>query len=219
MMSHINVVKIRKFMMTVTIQYQSEFSNETLTSYTHGWAAKHGDIKDTQASGYSKDFGQFAGGGWFDGSQYSVGSSHSSFNTAMVVEGNLNYSFMPQHTFYGKMESLALGEGLSLGTNGVDRQLDKMELKLTGLDITGEFDFTKTMVENHQGDMHKATYGLMRGNADPLLEVLAAKGIDVNTPLKDMAIASQYEAMVSDAPMIIDTVGVVESSDMMLLAA
>lgn len=207
-------------MMTVTIQYQSEFSNETLTSYTHGWAAKHGDIKDTQASGYSKDFGQFAGGGWFDGSQYSVGSSHGA-GTAMIVEGDLKYSFMPQHTFHGKMESLALGEGLSPSpdANGVGRQLEKMQLKLSGLDITGEFDFTKTMVENHQGDMHKATYGLMRGNSDPLLEVLAAKGIDVNTPLKDMAIASQYEAMVSDAPMIIDTVGVVESSDMMLLAA
>ncbi|MFI0488142.1 MAG: heme acquisition protein HasA [Yersinia sp. (in: enterobacteria)] len=202
--------------MTVTIQYQSEFSNETLTSYTHGWAAKHGDIKDTQASGYSKDFGQFAGGGWFDGSQYSVGSSHGA-GTAMIVEGDLKYSFMPQHTFHGKMESLALGEGLSLGTNGVGRQLEKMQLKLSGLDITGEFDFTKTMVENHQGDMHKATYGLMRGNSDPLLEVLAAKGIDVNTPLKDMAIASQYEAMVSDGPMI-DTIGMDEGSYVLLAA-
>ncbi|MFV8758036.1 heme acquisition protein HasA, partial [Yersinia enterocolitica] len=46
---------------------------------------------------------------------------------------------------------------------------------------------------------------------------LTAKGIDVNTPLKDMAIASQFEAMVSDMPMI-DTVGVVESSDMLLAA-
>lgn len=35
--------------MTVTIKYQSQFSNDTLTSYTQQWATTHGDIKDTQA--------------------------------------------------------------------------------------------------------------------------------------------------------------------------
>ncbi|WP_174850070.1 heme acquisition protein HasA [Yersinia artesiana] len=203
--------------MTVTIKYQSQFSNDTLTSYTKQWATAHGDIKDTQAEGYSKDFGQFAGGSIFNGTQYSVGSSHSGVSTAMIVEGNLEYTFMPQHTFYGKIDSLELGENLSDNANGIGKKLDKLQLKMSDLDITGEFDPSKTMVENHQGDMHKATYGLMRGNADPLLEVLTAKGIDVNTPLKDMAIASQFEDMVSDAPMI-DTVGVVESSDMLLAA-
>ncbi|WP_392432748.1 heme acquisition protein HasA [Yersinia sp. HM-2024] len=203
--------------MTVTIKYQSQFSNDTLTSYTKQWATKHGDIKDTGAEGYSKDFGQFAGGGWFDGTQYSVGSSHSDASTAMIVEGELKYSFMPQHTFYGKIDSLELGENLIANSNGIGRELNPLQLKMFDLDITGEFDTNKTMAENHQGDMHKATYGLMRGNADPLLEVLTAKGIDINTPLKDMAIASQFDTMVSDMPMI-DTVGVFESSDMLLAA-
>lgn len=49
--------------MTVTIKYQSQFSNDTLTSYTQQWATTHGDIKDTQAPGYAKDVGQFSGGG------------------------------------------------------------------------------------------------------------------------------------------------------------
>ncbi|HDL7425301.1 TPA: heme acquisition hemophore HasA [Yersinia enterocolitica] len=202
--------------MTVTIKYQSQFSNDTLTSYTKQWATDHGDIKDTQAEGYSKDFGQFAGGSMFNGTQYSIGSSHSGSSTGMIIEGDLTYNFA-QHTLHGKVDSLELGNNLIDNSNGIGKQLDQLQLKMSDLDITGEFDINKTMAENHQGDMHKSIYGLMRGNADPLLEVLTAKGIDVNTPLKDMAIASQFEAMVSDMPMI-DTVGVVESSDMLLAA-
>lgn len=202
--------------MTVTIKYQGQLSDNTLTTYIKQWATDHGDIKDTQAEGYSKDFGQFAGGSMFNGTQYSIASSHSNASTGMIIEGNLTYNFA-QHTLHGKVDSLELGENLNANSNGIGKYLDPLQLKMSGLDITGEFDPSKTMVENHQGDMHKSIYGLMRGNADPLLEVLTAKGIDVNTPLKDMAIASQFEAMVSDMPMI-DTVGVVESSDMLLAA-
>ena len=202
--------------MTVTIKYQSQFSNDTLTSYAKQWATTHGDIKDTQAEGYSKDFGQFAGGSMFNGTQYSIGSSHSNASTGMIVEGNLTYTFA-QHTLHGKIDSLELGENLIDNSNGIGKQLDQLQLKMSDLDITGEFDPSKTMVENHQGDMHKSIYGLMRGNADPLLEVLTAKGIDVNTPLKDMAIASQFEDMVSDAPMI-DTVGAYDGSEILMAA-
>ncbi|HFP3030666.1 TPA: heme acquisition protein HasA [Yersinia enterocolitica] len=202
--------------MTVTIKYQSQFSNDTLTSYTKQWATDHGDIKDTQAEGYSKDFGQFAGGSMFNGTQYSIGSSHSGASTAMIIEWDLIYTFA-QHTLHGKVDSLELGKNLSINANGIGKQLDQLQLKMSDLDITGEFDPSKTMVENHQGDMHKSIYGLMRGNADPLLEVLTAKGIDVNTPLKDMAIASQFEAMVSDMPMI-DTVGAYDGFEILMAA-
>ncbi|EKN5074212.1 heme acquisition hemophore HasA, partial [Yersinia enterocolitica] len=164
------LLTIRKFIMTVTIKYQSQFSNDTLTSYTKQWATDHGDIKDTQAEGYSKDFGQFAGGSMFNGTQYSIGSSHSGASTAMIIEGDLIYTFA-QHTLHGKVDSLELGKNLSINANGIGKQLDQLQLKMSDLDITGEFDPSKTMVENHQGDMHKSIYGLMRGNADPLLEV------------------------------------------------
>ncbi|AYD42408.1 hemophore HasA [Yersinia kristensenii] len=205
--------------MTVTIQYNSEFKDYTLSSYAQQWATKHGDIKDTGAEGYSKDFGQFAGGGWIDGTQYSVSSSHGT-GTAMIVDGDLKYSFMPQYTFYGKMEGLELGETLANNQNGIGKQLNDLQLKLCDVDITGEFDPAKTMAENHQGEMHKATYGLMRGNAEPLLEILAAKGIDVNTPLKDMAIASQFDTtseMMADAP-IIDTIGSYDGAEILMAA-
>lgn len=206
--------------MTVSIQYNSEFKDYTLSSYAQQWATKHGDIKDTGAEGYSKDFGQFAGGGFFDGTQYSVGSSHNSVSTAMIVDGDLKYSFMPQHTFYGKMEGLELGETLADNQNGTGKQLNDVQLKLCNLDITGDYDASKTMAENHQGEMHKATYGLMRGNAEPLLEILQAKGIDINTPLKDMAIASQLDIsseVMADAP-IIDTIGSYDGADILMAA-
>ncbi|CFR22832.1 heme acquisition protein HasA [Yersinia kristensenii] len=205
--------------MTVSIQYNSEFKDYTLSSYLQQWATKHGDIKDTGAEGYSKDFGQFAGGGFFDGTQYSVSSSHGT-GTAIIVEGELKYSFMPQHTFYGKMEGLELGESLADNQNGIGKQLNDVQLKLCNIDITGDYDVNKTMAENHQGEMHKATYGLMRGNAEPLLEILAAKGIDINTSLKDMEIASQFDTsseMMADAPMI-DTVGAYDGGDILMAA-
>ncbi|CNF29404.1 heme acquisition protein HasA [Yersinia kristensenii] len=205
--------------MTVSIQYNSEFKDYTLSSFTQQWATQHGDIKDTGAEGYSKDFGQFAGGGYFDGTQYSVSSSHGT-GTAMIVEGDLKYSFMTQHTFYGKMEGLELGKGLINNPNGIDKQLNDVQLKLCNIDITGDYNPELTKEQNHQGEMHKATYGLMRGNAEPLLEILAAKGIDINTPLKDMAIASQLDTsneMMADAPMI-DTVGAYDGGDILMAA-
>ncbi|WP_145589038.1 heme acquisition protein HasA [Yersinia rochesterensis] len=204
--------------MTVSIQYNSNFADYTLSSYTQQWATQNGDIKDTGAEGYSKDFGQFSGGGWLDGTQYSVGSSHGT-GTAMIVEGDLKYAFA-QHTFHGKMEGLELGKELINNQNSAGKQLDQVQLKICGLDITGDYDPAKTMAENHQGEMHKATYGLMRGNAEPLLEILAAKGIDVNTPLKDMAIASQFDTtseMMADAP-IIDTIGSYDGAEILMAA-
>ncbi|EPU9841492.1 TPA: heme acquisition protein HasA [Yersinia enterocolitica] len=204
--------------MTVSIQYNGRFADYTLSSLTQQWAAKNGDIKDTGAEEYYKDIGQFFGGGWFDGTQYSVSSSHCT-DTGMIVEGDLKYTFA-QETFYGKMESLELGEDLNNNSNGIGKNLDDVQLKLCNLDITGDFDANKTMAENHQGEMHKATYGLMRGNAEPLLEILQAKGIDINTPLKDMAIASQLEnaaEIMSDSP-IIDVIGTYDGAESLMAA-
>ncbi|MET1405306.1 heme acquisition protein HasA [Yersinia enterocolitica] len=204
--------------MTVSIQYNGRFADYTLSSLTQQWATKNGDIKDTGAEEYYKDIGQFFGGGWFDGTQYSVSSSHCT-DTGMIVEGDLKYTFA-QETFYGKMESLELGEDLNNNSNGIGKKLDDVQLKMCNLDITGDFDANKTMAENHQGEMHKATYGLMRGNAEPLLEILQAKGIDINTPLKDMAIASQLEnaaEIMSDSP-IIDVIGTYDGAEILMAA-
>ncbi|WP_254844337.1 hypothetical protein [Yersinia enterocolitica] len=66
MMSHIIVVNDKeiyydsKYQIS-NVKYQIQFSNNTLTSYTKPWATAHGDIKDTKAEGYSKEFGRFFG--------------------------------------------------------------------------------------------------------------------------------------------------------------
>ncbi|HHH2222537.1 heme acquisition protein HasA [Yersinia enterocolitica] len=49
-----------------------------------------------------------------------------------------------------------------------------------------------------------------------MLEILKSQGIDVDSPLKDIAIASQFEVVV-DIP-IIDTVGAADSSEILLAA-
>ncbi|CNL33522.1 hemophore HasA [Yersinia frederiksenii] len=201
--------------MTVAIKYQSHFANDSIASFAQQWATNNGDI----AQSTDKDYGNFSGGsGPFKGSQYAVASSHGT-STGMIVTGDLSYN-MPQHVFYGKIESLALGEKLESNTNGIGQQLEQVQLLFSNLDISGEFDPLKTKEENHQGEMHKGTYGFMRGDATPFLDILKSKGIDVDTPLKDMAIASQFDnsgEMVSDAP-VIDVIGTYDGAELLVAA-
>ncbi|CFV21300.1 Hemophore [Yersinia enterocolitica] len=58
--------------------------------------------------------------------------------------------------------------------------------------------------KNYQGGANLGIYNLLRGNAEPILMKLEAQGIDVNTPLKDMDIASEIMADIFE----IETVGV-----------
>ncbi|EOB3112369.1 heme acquisition protein HasA, partial [Yersinia enterocolitica] len=109
------------------------------------------------------------------------------------------------------MESLELGEVFVPNEGGLGRHFELPQLKVSGLDVTS------TLGEAREGEVHKSVRGLQEGNPDPMLALLKTIGIDVDTQLKDMAIASQFEVMASDMPMI-DTVGVVESSDMLLAA-
>ncbi|MGE4802822.1 heme acquisition protein HasA [Yersinia hibernica] len=205
--------------MTVTIKYKyrSDFADSTISSVTKYWATEHGDITTAE----TKEYGFFAGGDYFGGTQYALPSSHNIY-TGMIIEGNLNYSFTPQHTLSGRIDSLVLGRELVENTTGLGRKLKDPFLEFSGLDITGKFDPLKTQAENHQGETHKAAYGFMRGNADPFLDILKAKGIDVDTPLKDMAIASQFDnnnEMVSDAPMpVIDVIGSYDEAEVLMAA-
>ena len=198
--------------MTITIKYDSELADYSISTYAKVWADKHGDIME--AARGDRKYGDFEGGTGFSGTKYSLPSSHGE-STGLIVEGDVTYSFMPQHTFYGKIDSLELGEELTSNPNG--KYLSEVQLKLSGLDISGEFDDNKSKEENQQGGMHKSVFGLMRGNAEPMLEILKAKGIDVDAKLKDIDIASQFDVM-CDAPEIA-TVGIADDSDALLIAA
>ena len=198
--------------MSVTIKYNSEVANASVSSYLNEWAEGFGDIN--QAA--TKIRGDFAGGGWFNGTQYSVKSSYGT-DVAMITEGTLTYSFMPQHTFFGQMDSIQFGKDLIPNPSGTDDKiLSNLQLSFNDVDISGTFDPTKEVEVNRDGDLHKSVHGLMRANPEPFLELLKAKGIDVDIPLKDMAIASQYDIM-ADAP-IIDTVGAYDGAEILMAA-
>ncbi|WP_145495332.1 heme acquisition protein HasA [Yersinia bercovieri] len=204
--------------MSVTIQYNSQFADYTINSYLSGFAGTFGDMN--KAAPEAKDRGAFAGGDFKSGNQFSIGSSHGEHN-AMIFEGDLNYSFIPQHTFHGQINKMQFGEVLEPNTDGtVGKHLEDLQVAFNDVDISGEHDDFKTVTENHGGDMHKSVYGLIRGNAEPMLEVLKAKGIDVDTAFKDMAIATQIPdtEMAADAP-IIETVGVYDDAADMSMAA
>ena len=191
--------------MTVTIKYNSQLADSTISSYMKDWTETNGNI--TTAT--NKVYGQFADATMGAGNQYSMGSSHHA-NTGMILEGALVYNFQ-QHVFYGTMESLELGEVFVPNEGEIGRHFELPQLEVRGLDVTSTLD------EAREGEVHKSVRGLQEGNPDPMLALLKTKGIDVDIPLKDMAIASQFEVMASDMPTI-DTVGVVESSDMLLAA-
>lgn len=201
--------------MSVTIQYNSEFADYTVSSYLSNWAGTFGDMNQAE----TKDRGQFAGGdNVFSGTQYSIGSSHGS-DMGMIVEGNLNYAFMP-HTFHGQITNIQFGKDLVVNTDGaVGKHLNDLQVAFNDVDISGEFDNAKTTAENRDGEMHKSVYGLIRGDAEPMLEILKAKGIDVDTAFKDMAIATQYAdtEVAADAP-IIETVGAYDSAEVLMAA-
>ncbi|WP_145571715.1 heme acquisition protein HasA [Yersinia bercovieri] len=204
--------------MSVTIQYNSQFADYTINSFFSSFAETFGDMN--KAAPEEKDRGEFTGGDFKSGNQFSIGSSYDNYK-AMIFEGDLNYSFIPQHTFYGQINKMQFGETLGANTDGtVGKHLEDLQVTFNDVDISGEFDSTKPVAENRDGDMHKSVYGLMRGDAEPMLEVLKAKGIDVDTAFKDMAIATQYAdtEMAADAP-IIETVGVYDDAADMSMAA
>jgi heme acquisition protein HasA len=194
--------------MTISIKYGIPFAHFTITDYIKTWVEENGNINTAT----TKDRGEFAGGGLFKGTQYAMGSSHGE-STGMIAEGTLEYSFQ-QHILHGRIDSLELGKDLTVNQNGIGKQLDLPQLKLNGLNMASDIS------TGIAGEVHKSISGLQQGEAEPILAVLQAKGVDVNVALKDMAIASQYaeSGYIADAP-IIDTVGVADSYDTGILMA
>lgn len=200
--------------MSTTIRYNIEFADHNISSYLKDWAESFGDID--QAT--TKDRGQFAGGDTFSGTQYSIGSSHDT-DMGMIVEGTLAYAFAA-HAFHGQINSMQFGKDLVDNPNGVGKILDEVQVTFNGLDISGEYDSAKSVVENRDTDMQKSVHGLMKGNADPMLDILKAKGIDVDAKFKDLDIASQLDTasdVMADSP-VVDTVGASDSVEILMAA-
>ncbi|CNF25617.1 heme acquisition protein HasA [Yersinia mollaretii] len=222
-------------MTNISIKYSgSDHENCTLANCVKNSSVNIGNITETtQPQVLAKmyvDFTVTVNSSDYSGYQYILVDSATendavTVNDAVtIVEGDLKSSILSYRhnkTFSGKIDSVTLGDGLMPIPGEFVKQVEVARLKLSGLDITSDFDSNKTTAENQQGEVHKVIDGLMQGNADPLLAILQAKGIDINTPLKDMAIASQFDTtseVLTDAP-IIDVIGITDGFDSAMLMA
>lgn len=222
--------------MTITIKYQEQFKNETISSYTHWWTNEFGDI----ASESSKNEYHLHSAGPNPptvGVTYAIESISPQSKTAIVMESKGIYAAEVLKTnrvkelteptlIPGESESLQFGNYLILrpdtdlnSSQCYHPQLQQVQLELSGLQISDDIDvsmfevvFAIAINNSYPSDMNYGVYGLLRGSNAPILEILKSQGVDVNTPLKDLTIASQF-----DIP-VIDTVGTTVSEDMLLVA-
>ncbi|MBX9473782.1 hemophore [Yersinia enterocolitica] len=198
--------------MTVTIRYSENIKNETIYSYTHKWIA---DFNIPTEEGYN-----FAG---FHGLKDSIARQFEQFsvtNTSgdkatIILSGEISYNLC-HRAIYGKVETLELGkEGVIQNVKGhsiIEKHLVEPQLIFNNLNIIGEYDDFKVTAENRKNDIHQIGFNLKKNNADILLEIFKNQGVDVNTPLKDMESASQFNIPV------IDTLGTNDSNDILLAA-
>ncbi|CNK00605.1 hemophore [Yersinia aldovae ATCC 35236] len=215
--------------MTITIKYHEKIANETLTSYTSQWATNFGNILWTtevdytfNASGYSIPPA--------DSIKYVAASTHhnQAASNAAIVVALKKVEENDQQPTAGISVSLEFGEALvPIVNDGMSKQphqllLQQVQLDISGLDIRADVESSMPTLDYalwqdiyYQGGNELGIYNLLKGNANPLLNILKAQGINVDTPLKNMVIASQLE-MTTDTP-VIDTVGM-DNSDMLLVA-
>ncbi|ELZ3992505.1 hemophore [Yersinia enterocolitica] len=146
-------------------------------------------------------------------------------HAAMIIGGDRLYQGGDDLIMEKQIRVLEFGESLIPNSENTGKQLQHLQLKLDGLNIENDFypslcsisqAFDAGPANPYQGAIDHGTYNLLRGNATPMLEILKSQGIDVDSPLKDIAIASQFEVVV-DIP-IIDTVGAADSSEILLAA-
>ncbi|MDA5545958.1 preprotein translocase subunit SecG [Yersinia rochesterensis] len=230
--------------MAVTITYDKKISHESISLYTRKWANYFGDItlapSDNSGEDYIFQLGSYNPGN--SGSLYAYGRINPQQNNVAITTGYVATTSMVgddlfnQQVTAGINGSLYFGEEISPLSNielskdqlghEIYYRLKNEELKFDGLDIADDIESSFYMLL-HSYIHHDClsgkdlgVYGLLRGDAEPILKKLKAQGIDVDTPLKDMAIASQFEAaneVINDAP-VIDTVGAAANVEVLLAA-
>ncbi|MFW5389570.1 heme acquisition protein HasA [Yersinia sp. 2542 StPb PI] len=224
--------------MTVTIKYHEEFKNETISSYTYWWANDFGDIAlESSERGY----GIYSAGPNPPtvGVKFAIQSSSPQSKAAIVIESKGVHAAAVKEAHGVKLSEVSPiipgeNESLQFGANLIPipdinledpqfhhLQLQQVQLKFSGLDISDDIDISilETLYamyrdNSYPSDMDLGVYGLLRGNNASILKILESQGVDINTPLKDLALASQFDVIV-DMP-VIDTVA--DSSELLLAA-
>lgn len=225
--------------MTVEIKYQPQIKNETISSYLHQWANKFDDMVLIQPGIEYSIISSSKPSPPVAGMKIAAASSHlyvqhDQQNAAIVAEfvATINIYYIDkedlniQHLTPDISGSLALGESLLpisdfKNIKFEQLQLQEVQLEFSGLDIADDMtnshytlSYARSKDNNYQGGTSLGVYNLLRGNAEPMLLGLEAQGIDVNTPLKDMAIASQFDVAsdVMAETVEIETVGITPES-------
>lgn len=230
--------------MTITITYDKKISHESISSYTRKWATNFGDMmlapSDNSDENYIFQLGSYSPAD--SGSLYAYGRINPQQNKVAITTGYVAATSMVGDDLFNQQitasinGSLYFGDEISplsdieLSKGQVDHeiyyQLKNEELKFDGLDIADDIESSFYMLLHsyiHYDCLNGkdlGVYRLLRGDAEPILKKLKAQGIDIDTPLKDMAIASQLEAasdVINDAP-VIDTVGAVDNTEVLLAA-
>ncbi len=217
--------------MTITIHYHEQFKNETIYSYTYWWATDFGNIKLVPEknsyilTSFSDTYPPPSGPSYIPvGARINhyADSIHQNESKAAII---MEYKLVEGYPFTTNLQSLSFGKGLfPAPEQGVSKQpqplqLQQVELSISGLDIWSDVSRSTTHLlqdQDTQDVQNLGIYNLLKGNANPLLNILQSQGINVDTPLKDMAIASQFD-VIADAP-IIDIVGENDGSDILLVA-
>ncbi|MGT3353028.1 heme acquisition protein HasA [Yersinia enterocolitica] len=226
--------------MTITIKYHEQIKNETIYSYTYWWAYDFGDIalepSENEYHLYSAGPNpptvgvKYAIQSTSPQSKAAIVMESKGMHAAMVFEANgVKISTEPT-LIPGESEGLQFGNYLiPIPDTDLDDyqchqlQLQQVQLEFSGLAISDDIDismfeviFAMLINDVYPSNNVLGVYGLLRGNNAPILEILKSQGVDVNTPLKDLAIASQFE-ITTDTP-IIEIVGTTDGGDILLAA-
>ncbi|WP_145535684.1 heme acquisition protein HasA [Yersinia thracica] len=230
--------------MAVTITYDKKISHESISSYTRQWATYFGDMtlapSDNSDEDYIFQLGSYSPGN--SGSLYAYGRINPQQNNVAITTGYVATTSMVGDNLFNQQitadinGSLYFGEeilplsNIELSKDQLDHEiyyrLKNEELKFDGLDIADDIESSFYMLLHSYlhhdclSGKDLGVYSLLRGDAEPILKKLKEQGIDVDTPLKDMAIASQFEAaseVVNDTP-VIDTVGAADNAEVLLAA-
>ncbi|HDL8055895.1 TPA: hemophore [Yersinia enterocolitica] len=213
--------------MTITIKYQSQLAEHSISSYIYQWTTAYGDLIQTPTS--FKTYGTLSNRIDANNNEI-VQAEFQSFyesNVAMIVGGSRLEQEQGSTSFIMKkhIQTLEFGESLIPNAENTGKQIQQLQLKLDGLNIEDDFYPSLCSISQalnaepgkpYQGGIDHGTYNLLRGKAAPMLEILKIQGVDVDSPLRDIAIASQFEVVV-DIP-IIDTVGTADSTELLLTA-
>ncbi|CNJ20881.1 heme acquisition protein HasA [Yersinia vastinensis] len=229
--------------MAVEIWYQAKIENETLSSYTRKWAADFGNMMSSHTidDDYMFQTGTYSSN---SGNLYAFGRVNQPQNNVALSAGyraviqDINGDIFDQQVVTGISGSLEFGESIipiadvelldeCLNGDEVYFQIDDVQLDISGLDSAGDTESSLNMLlhlSRHRDcpdGQSLGVYGLLRGDAEPILAKFKAQGIDVDTPLKDMAIANQFytandDVMVESA--VIETVGVIEGNEVLSVA-